>query len=150
MNRVKNFAGFMKSRLNEDGMAYSSHGGVSDGSMTPYGETHIGSDHNEFGYPESPDFDAESAEDIEDEWYGANPEEDEEVEADAEEGMEEEEEVTLQDLKAMIEDLTERIEKLEGGEEGEEGTEEGTEEEGAEGEEGAEEPAAEGEEEPAK
>lgn len=86
--------------------------------------------------------------------YGANPEED--VNAEDLEGMEgdeegaegegEEEPVTLEDLKAMVEDLTERVEKLEGGgeEEGEEGTEgegeEGTEGEGEEGaEEGAEE-----------
>ena len=77
-------------------------------------------------------------------YYGANPEEGEEMPEDEMEDEtegEEEEEVTLEDLKAMIEDLTERIEKLEGGEEEEE-------EEPAEGEEGEE--PAEGEEEPAK
>lgn len=77
---------------------------------------------------------------------GANPEEDinaDELEnlegeegAEGEEG-EEEEPLTLEDLKAMVEDLTERIEKLEGG--GEEGEGEEGEEEDAEGEEGAEE-----------
>jgi hypothetical protein len=79
--------------------------------------------------------------------YGANPEDDaaegefEEEGLEDEEGMEgEEEEVTLEDLKAIVDDLTERIEALEPDEEeGEEGDmedEEGAEEEGAE-EEGA-------------
>ena len=81
---------------------------------------------------------------------GANPEEDinaEELEnLEGEEGAEdaegeegEEEPLTLEDLKAMVEDLTERVEKLEGG-----GEEELEGEEGMEGEEGEE--AAEGEE----
>ena len=66
--------------------------------------------------------------------YGANPEEEEETAEgeEAEEGAEEE--VTLEDLKAMIEDLTERVNKLEGGEEEaeDEEAEEATEEEGEE------------------
>jgi hypothetical protein len=69
--------------------------------------------------------------------FGANPEEEmpeeEEMPADEfaedEEGMEEEE-VTLEDLKAIVDDLTERLEALEGpGEEDEEMDEEGEDEE---------------------
>jgi len=79
--------------------------------------------------------------------YGANPEDDaaegefkegEDMEGEDMEG--EEEEVTLEDLKAIVDDLTERLEALEPdeeeGEEGEMEDEEGAEEEGAE-EEGA-------------
>ena len=109
--KVKNFAGFMKSRLNE----------------------------------------SEEMEKYEAGLYGANPE-DEDMAAELEgmedeEGIEdeegmEEEEVTLEDLKAMVEELTERVEALEGGEEDEDA--EGEEDEDAEGEEGEED--AEGEE----
>lgn len=97
-NKVKDFSGFMKSRLNESEEMEGMAAGMS---------------------------------------YGANPEEEEmemeefeEVEGDEAEG-EEEEEVTLEDLKAMVEDLTERIEALEGGDE----EEEEVEDEDAEGEE---------------
>lgn len=88
--KVKNFSGFMKSKLNE-------------------------SDEYVAGL------------------YGANPE-DEEMPAELE-GMEgeegeEEEEVTLEDLKAMVEELTARVEALEGGEEEE--AEEGEDMEGEE------------------
>lgn len=131
--KVKNFAGFMKSKLNEDDTAFSSSGGMSDGSMTPYGANFDGNDHNEYGYSDGSNWDA-----------SANPEEEEPVDSELEgeeEGEEEEKEVTLEDLKAMIEDLTERVDKLEGGEEEAEGEEEPMEgeEEPAEGEEGAEE-----------
>jgi hypothetical protein len=108
--KVKNFAGFMKTRkMNEsEGMEYSEN---------QYGTDEY-SDDSEAGY------------------YGANPEDEEEPEEGAEEGAEEgEEELTLEDLKAMVDDLTERVKKLEPEEE-----EEGEGEEGAEGEEG-EEPA---------
>lgn len=109
--KVKNFAGFMKTRkMNEsDGMEYS--------------EEQYGTD--------------EYADDSESGYYGANPEDEEEPEEGAEEGAEEgEEELTLEDLKAMVDDLTERVKKLEPEEEEEP-------EEGEEGEEGEE--AAEGE-----
>ena len=71
--------------------------------------------------------------------YSEDPEEDnldEDPELD-EEGMEdEEEELTIEDLKAIVDDLEERLSALEGGEEGEEEEdEEGEEEEGEEGEE---------------
>jgi hypothetical protein len=117
--KVKNFAGFMKSRrLNEsDDM---SMGGWDEGA-----DASIEGDEYAAGY------------------YGANPE-DEEEPAEGEgaaEGEEEEEELTLEDLKAMIEDLEERVKKLEPEEE----------EEPAEGEEGEEgEEPAEGEAAPAK
>lgn len=76
--------------------------------------------------------------------YGANPEEEvmdapeleAEFELEGEEGEEEVEEVTLEDLKAMLDDISSRVSALEGGEEGME--EEGAEEE-AEGEESEEE-----------
>jgi hypothetical protein len=110
--KVKNFAGFMKTRrMNEsDGTEYSDKlGGMGMG-------------------------DDEYADD-ESGFYGANPE-DEEEEKEPEEGAEgEEEELTLEDLKAMIDDLTERVKKLEPEEEGEG-------EEGEEGEEPAEGEAA--------
>jgi hypothetical protein len=103
--RVKNFAGFMKGR-------------------NRINESEMGMDH--MGYmPEEMDE------------YGANPEEEEAPEGDDldAEGEEEETEVTLEDLKAMIEDLTERVNKLEGGDEAEEGEEaEGEEAEGEEAE----------------
>ena len=72
--------------------------------------------------------------------YGEEPEEgmDEDPELD-DEGMEEEEEVTVEDLKAIIDDLEERVSALEGGEEGEEEEEEEGEEEGEEEEEESEE-----------
>ncbi len=112
--RVKDFAGFMKSRSNK----------VNESDMSGH--------EGEMGY--TPEEDMNS--------FGANPEEDtdlpDEIEGEELEGDEEEKEVTLEDLKAMVEDLTERVEKLEGGGEDEEG------EEGAEGEEGEE--GAEGEE----
>lgn len=103
--RVKNFAGFMKTRtLNESE-----------------------------GFEDYNNTDTESG------YYGANPEEDDEAmnAEDSEEGDEEqpEEELTLEDLKSMIDDLSERVKKLEPEEE----------EESAEGEEGEE--SAEGEEE---
>jgi len=107
MTRVKNFQGFMRSRLNE------SEDGYMDPTMSddPYAENVDG-----FGM------------------YGANPEDEEAPkEGEDDEDGEEEEEVTLESLKAMIEDLTERVEKLEGG--GEEDGEEGDEEGGEEGEE---------------
>lgn len=107
--KVKNFAGFMKTRkMNEsDNMEYS--------------ENQYGTD--------------EYADDSEAGFYGANPEDEEEPEEGAEEGAEEgEEELTLEDLKAMVDDLTERVKKLEPEEEEE--PEEG--EEGEEGEEDAE------------
>lgn len=96
--KVKNFAGFMKTRKMNESEYY--------GDNEEY-------DDQEAGY------------------YGANPE-DEEEPMEGEEGEEEEpaEELTLEDLKAMIDDLTERVKKLEPEEE----------EEPAEGEEG-EEPA---------
>ena len=101
--KVKNFAGFMKSRLNE----------------------------------------SEEMEKYEAGLYGANPE-DEDMAAELEgmedeEGFEEEaeEEVTLEDLKAMVEELTERVEALEGGGEEDEDVE-GEEDEDVEGEEDAE------------
>jgi hypothetical protein len=103
--KVKNFAGFMKTRkLNEnDGWDNSEE----------YGNDEYADD-SEAGY------------------YGANPEDEEEPEEGAEEG---EEELTLEDLKAMVDDLTERVKKLEPEEE-EEG--EGEEAEGEEGEKPAE------------
>lgn len=111
--KVKNFAGFMKTRkMNES----------DDMSGYPDDEQEDGS----YGY------------------YGANPEDEDEpeegAEEGAEEGEEEEKELTLDDLKAMIDDLTERVKALEPEEEEEPA-------EGEEGEEGAE--PAEGEEAPA-
>ena len=107
MTRVKNFQGFMRSRLNESEDGYP---------KDPYIE-----DVDGFGTP--PEYGM----------YGANPEDEEAPkEGEEDEDGEEEEEVTLESLKAMIEDLTERVEKLEGG--GEE------EEEGEEDEEGEETP----------
>jgi len=74
--------------------------------------------------------------------YSEDPEEMDELEEDPdldldEEGAEEEE-LTIEDLKAIIDDLEERLSALEGGEETEEG-EEGEEEEAEEGEEEVEE-----------
>jgi hypothetical protein len=103
---------------------------------------------NEYGLPSSMEVpDGASDSNPEDEWYGANPEEEEETPVDGEdeenpEGEDEEKEVTLEDLKAMIEDLTARVEKLEPEEEeepedGEEAPAEGEEEAPAEGEEAA-------------
>lgn len=71
--------------------------------------------------------------------YGANPEEegaemeDEGAEMEGEEDMEEEEPLTLEDLKAMYDELEERVSALEPEEEGEgeEGMEEGEGEEEA-------------------
>jgi hypothetical protein len=64
--------------------------------------------------------------------YGANPEDDAAADdSDMPEDSDEdaaEEPLTLEDLKAMIDELTERVEALEGGDEGEEGAEEGAEE----------------------
>lgn len=90
--KVKNFAGFMKTRrMNEsDGM----EGAEDTGYYGSNPEDEMG-----MGY------------------YGANPEEEEEPEEGAEE------ELSLEDLKAMIDDLTERVKKLEPEEEGEEGEE---------------------------
>ena len=110
--KVKNFAGFMKTRrMNEsDGM----EGAEQVGYYGSNPEDELG-----MGY------------------YGANPEEEEEP-AEGEDGESEEgadEELTLENLKAMIDDLTERVKKLEPEEEGE--GEEGEEgEKPAEGEEG--------------
>ena len=121
--KVKNFAGFMKSRNTRTNE--SEYMGFDYGDDTEMGEYGMST---------------------EDE-YGANPEEEEEETPEGEE-PEEGEEVTLEDLKAMIEDLTERVEKLEGG--GEEEEPEGEETpEGEEAPEGEEE-APEGEEAPAK
>lgn len=106
MTRVKNFQGFMRSRLNE------SEDGMDPTMMNdPYAEDVDGMNS---GYG----------------MYGANPEDEEAPkEGEDDDDGEEEEEVTLESLKAMIEDLTERVEKLEGGgeedEDGEEGDEEG-------------------------
>ena len=86
--RVKNFAGFMKSRS-------------------------VNENTGEYGLPDAYEMTMNPSEDS----YGANPEETEEEPVEGEEEEKEEEEVTLEDLKAMIEDLTERLEKLEGGEE---------------------------------
>jgi hypothetical protein len=64
--------------------------------------------------------------------YGANPEDEEDtmdLEGMEEEEGEEEEDVTIEDLKAIVDDLEERISALEGGDEEEE------EDEDAEGEE---------------
>lgn len=108
--KVKNFAGFMKTRkLNENDNWENSEEGYGD----------------------------EYADDSDSGYYGANPEDDEDADADAnaEEGADEE--LTLEDLKAMIDDLTERVKKLEPEEEDEEGADEG-EEGAAEGEEAAE------------
>ncbi len=115
--RVHNFAGFMKSRTRMNEQADFSMDGFEN-------------DYNEYEPEEGYGMD-----------FGANPEDGEEMPADEpiegdEDGSEDTEEVTLEDLKAMIEDLTERIEKLEGVEEGDEATEDGDEtEEGKEGEE---------------
>ena len=108
--KVKNFAGFMKSRVNESddsAMDMGYEGDGFDGDANQYNIENYGMG------------------------YGANPEEEEEESTDADtdtpEG-EETEPVTLDSLKAMIEDLTERVEKLEGGgEEGEEEPKEGEE-----------------------
>jgi hypothetical protein len=115
--KVKNFAGFMKTRkLNESD-------NMEDYTSGNYGNDEYSDDSEEAGM------------------YGANPEDEEEPEEGAEEGAEEgEEELTLEDLKAMVDDLTERVKKLEPEEEEEP-------EEGEEGEEGEE--PAEGEAEPA-
>jgi hypothetical protein len=97
--KVKNFAGFMKTRrLNE-----------SDDMMGDYGM---------------------SPEDTEAGYYGANPEDEEDADVDAEDSDEEgeTEELSLESLKAMIDDLTERVKKLEPEEE-EEGEGENEEEE---------------------
>ena len=115
--KVKNFAGFMKTRkMNES----DNWGGSDEYSEDDFME----SDEDEYGY------------------YGANPEDEEaegeEAEGEEAEGEEGEEELTLEDLKAMIDDLTERVKKLEPEEE------EGEEAEGEEGE-AAEGEAAEGE-----
>lgn len=125
--RVKNFAGFMKSRsLNESAADYGMPDEMSEPGMNPEGDSYEAGNN-----------------------WGANPEE-EPVDTENEENKENEEneeEVTLEDLKAMIEDLTSRIEKLEGGEEGEE---EENKDETPEGEETPEEEPASTEEEPAK
>ncbi len=112
--RVKNFAGFMKSKTNkarifenEEGMDMGYYG------ANPEDE-------------EASMMDEEMPEDeMEDEM-------DDEMEDDMDDEMEgEEEEPTMEDLKAMIDELTERVEALEGGDEEEEG-EEDMEEEGEE------------------
>ena len=114
--RVKNFSGFMKTRkLNESSMDDSYQ-----------------NDSNEYGT--SPDGASSGM-------YGANPEDEEDDEPmtdeENEEGEDEpEEELTLEDLKSMIDDLSERLKKLEPEEE-----EEGEEEEGEEEPEGEEEQA---------
>ena len=127
--KVKNFAGFMKSRVNEsDGATMGNYIGSEGEFDSQFGDI------NQYGDGETED-------------WGANPEEEEEESTDADtdtpEG-EETEPVTLDSLKAMIEDLTERVEKLEGGEEATEGEEEATEgeEEATEGEETPEEKPA--------
>lgn len=114
--RVKNFAGFMRTRKMNESDSWN------EGSE----EYQEGED----GYGMSPEDDYG--------YFGANPEEEETEEgAEGEEGEEgADEELTLEDLKAMIDDLTERVKKLEPEEEEAEEGEEG--EEGAEGEEPAE------------
>lgn len=131
--RVQNFAGFMKFRaagkINEQG----DYMGSSPSEYT-------GMEGEDPGFPRNEYWEENEMS------FGANPEEEEnpdlEENPEGEEGGEEQEEVTLEDLKAMLDDLTERVEKLEGG---------GEEEEGAEGEEAPaedeEEAPAEGEEE---
>ena len=122
MTRVKNFQGFMRSRLNEsEGME-----------QMPEDPTFMNGEGEDDPYGMNPDTYG---------YYGANPEDDEDTAEDADNADEDgdEEEVTLDSLKAMIEDLTERVEKLEGGgeddEEGAEGDEEGAEEGAEEGKE---------------
>jgi hypothetical protein len=128
--KVKNFAGFMKSRVNEsDGATMGNYIGSEGEFASQFGDIN--------------QYDGETED------WGANPEEEEEESTDADtdtpEG-EETEPVTLDSLKAMIEDLTERVEKLEGG--GEDATE--GEEEAPEGEEEAPEGEETPEEKPAK
>jgi hypothetical protein len=141
--KVKNFAGFMKSRkINETSSDWDADYGLGAGG-------NIDSDKNldidgAFGQYAADDTEYD---------FGANPEEDEvnmgeEEEEEKPEGEEEEKEVTLEDLKAMLDDLTERVNKLEGGEEEEEKPEE--EEENPEGEEAPEGEETKEEEEPAK
>ena len=114
--RVKNFAGFMKTRRTNESEDMG-------GDWTNDGE--LGDDYSAG-------------------MYGANPEDEEEVETeegDTDESEEEEEELTLEDLKAMVDDLTERVKKLEPEEEEEPAEGEEGEEVPAEGEEVAAEPA---------
>lgn len=94
--KVKNFSGFMRSKLNESTDA-------------EYDEMGMG-------------------------MYGANPEDDDAALTD-DDGADDEDEadeepLTLEDLKAMIDELTDRVDALEGGEKGEE-TDEDTDEEGS-------------------
>jgi hypothetical protein len=112
--KVQNFAGFMKSRgeVNESGEYIDSNN---------FGDDRNG--HNQYD---------SNSNDMK---FGANPEDENPVDDENGEGEEEEEELTLNSLKAMIEDLTERVEKLEGGEEDEEEAPEGEEDEAPEGEE---------------
>jgi hypothetical protein len=138
--KVQNFAGFMKTRAT--GKVNEEDNFPAFDNMTS--ETMYGGTPN--GFANEYDADRNAVD------FGANPEEEETPELDetpegeeGAEGEDEQEEVTLEDLKAMIDELTERVEKLEGGgeeEEGEEGAEgegeEGAEGEAAEGEEGAE------------
>ena len=97
--KVKNFSGFMKSKLNES----------------------MGEEYDKMGMG----------------MYGANPEDadaaDEDADASDEDGADEEP-LTLEDLKAMIDELTERVEALEGGDE-EGSDEEGSDEDGSDEEE---------------
>jgi len=118
--RVKNFAGFMKSRLNEEfDDIYNGTGTNSDLSSDYGGEDGNMSNNIDSTQHEYTDWDA-----------GANPEDDEDqIDGDTDDdNTDDDKEVTLEDLKAMIDDLTERVDKLEGGEEGEEEEEEGDEE----------------------
>jgi hypothetical protein len=100
--KVKNFSGFMRSKLNES----------------------MGEEYDEMGMG----------------MYGANPEDadaaDEDADAADEDGADEEP-LTLEDLKAMIDELTERVEALEGGGDEEGSDEEGSDEEGSDEEEPA-------------
>ncbi|CAB4174221.1 hypothetical protein UFOVP1247_343 [uncultured Caudovirales phage] len=119
--RVKNFAGFMKTRRTNE------------------------SEDGQYGESEMDGYDANSREgDYSAGMYGANPEDEEDVdteETEDEESDDEEKELTLEDLKAMVDDLTERVKKLEPEEEEEPAEGEEGEEVPAEGEEVAAEPA---------
>ncbi len=119
MTKVKNFAGFMKTKSKVKKLNEQDEEGLDAGY---YGAN-----------PEDEEGDGDAS--LSDEEYA---EEDFEEE-DFEEGDEEEEEPTLEDLKAMIDDLEERITALEPEEEEESEEEEEEGEEESEGEEGEEE-----------
>jgi len=138
--KVKNFAGFMNSKINES---------KSTDEMNKYCQKHFGKDYDKCSAAQQAKckkaLKMNEADEYEAGIYGANPEEEMAAELEGMEGEEdlegmegeegeEDEEVTLEDLKAMVEELTERVEALEGGED-EEGEEDLEGEEGEEGEE---------------